>query len=596
MNQDVRILILEDSPGDAELMERELRRSHLKFSAKRVDTRNDFVRQLTDFAPDLILADYTLPQFDGMRALQLSQETTPLIPVIIVTGSLSEEIAVECMKTGAADYVLKDALVRLGPAVKSALQKKQVQEAKARAENALRRSARQYRLLAENVADGIGIIQKKRLVFVNDALTTILGQPAGQLLGTNPVKLFHKDDQARFSVVFEQRVQHRFHNERQTVCIPGKGREIWIEERHSLIEWEGRPAIIMAVRDITERKLHEMAMEQENARLEKVTTTLGSTVKDRYKLGSLVGKSPAMQEVYENILKAAASEANVFIYGESGTGKDVVAQTIHKLSNRHAQRCVAVNCGAIPDGLFERELFGHQKGAFTGAHKDKQGFFGAAHNGSLFLDEVAELSLNMQVKLLRALENGEYTPIGDTTPRKADARIIAATNKTLEEMVQQGLLREDFFYRIHVITITVPPLRDRKEDILLLVEHFLTMFGSAKTPSDIPGDLIEMLLQYDWPGNVRELQNVLQRYLAGQSVKLGAIRHQQTAQNRAVVEVELNQTAPLLSDALEQLEKELILRTLRQHHGHRSKTAAALGIPRRSLFRKMQQYGLNFPI
>jgi transcriptional regulator with PAS, ATPase and Fis domain len=272
----------------------------------------------------------------------------------------------------------------------------------------------------------------------------------------------------------------------------------------------------MTVRDITERKRREIVMEQEKKCLQKEITTLKTTIKDRYRFGDIIGKSAVMQVVYEQILKAVATDANVFIDGESGTGKELIARTIHKVSKRREQRFVPVNCGAIPESLFESEFFGHRKGSFTGAFRDKQGFFGAAHKGTLFLDELGELTPSMQVKLLRVLDDREYMPVGDTVVKKVDVRIIAATNRNLEDLRKRGLIREDFFFRIHVFTITAPPLRERKEDIPLLVDHFLSRYSSGEPLPTIPGEIMEILYNYDWPGNVREFQNALQRYLSGQ--------------------------------------------------------------------------------
>jgi transcriptional regulator with PAS, ATPase and Fis domain len=280
----------------------------------------------------------------------------------------------------------------------------------------------------------------------------------------------------------------------------------------------------------------------------------------------------------------------VVIYGESGTGKELVAQTIHRLSDRRDQRFVAVNCGAIPENLFESEFFGHRKGAFTGATRDKAGFFDVAHKGTLFLDEVGELSPTMQVKLLRALESREYIPLGDQTPKHADVRIVAATNRNLAEDVRTGGIRQDFFYRINVVAITLPPLRERREDIPLLIDHVLESYKTGTTPVTLPATILAALYRYDWPGNIRELQNVLQRYLT-----LGRLDFADSVEpvaGDALVEVESEPHGAGLQDALDAVEKRLILNTLEAHQWHRGHTAAALGVTRRSLQRKMHKHGL----
>jgi len=595
MDKELRILILEDLPTDAELMERELRKSNLAFSSKRVETRKDFLQQLIDFAPDLILADYTLPQFDGVTALRSAQEITPLTPVIIVTGSLNEEIAVDCMKTGAADYVLKESLARLGPAVKNALKEKQNQEEKRRAEEALRRSEQQYRLLVESVADGIGIVQQRKFVFVNDTLASMFGFTPAQLVGKSPVDFFHHDYKALLRKTYTQLEQEITEPRSWPIlqCIVTRdNREVWMEGYQGVITWEGKPAILIDIRDITKRRLRELAIREERDTLRQENVTLRASIKERYRFGDIVGKSQVMQEVYELTLKASASEKDVLITGESGTGKELIAHTIHQLSTHQGEAFVPVNCGAVPESLFEREFFGHRKGAFTGADRDKQGFFDAAHKGTLFLDEVGELSLTMQVKLLRAIESGEYTPIGETAPKKADIRIIAATNSDLAEQVEKGMMREDFFYRIHVIVMVVPPLRERREDIPLLIDHFVQQYGNSKKLPPISGRVLETLYNYDWPGNIRQLQNVLYRYLTVGRLDFTGPRSAESVDRGTDSDAEFDQEDLTLREAVEHFEKRFIAGMLERHRWNRTKTAGKLDIEPRTLRRKIKKYRL----
>ena len=220
-----------------------------------------------------------------------------------------------------------------------------------------------------------------------------------------------------------------------------------------------------------------------------------------------------MQQVYELILQAAATDVNVILYGESGTGKELVSKAIHEASDRKEQIFFPVNLGALPENLIESEFFGHKKGAFTGATLDKLGYLDLTDQGTLFLDELGEIDLNTQAKLLRALEGGGFTPVGGTTVKQSDVRIIAATNRDLLEQVREGLVREDFFYRVHVLPISLPSLRERKEDIPLLVDHFLKRYEYQEKGPPITGHVLESMMAYDWPGNVRELQNTLHRYV-----------------------------------------------------------------------------------
>ena len=313
-------------------------------------------------------------------------------------------------------------------------------------------------------------------------------------------------------------------------------------------------------------------------------------MKDRFRFGNIVGKSRAMQEVYDFILRASASDAGVVIEGESGVGKEIVARTIHEMSDRRDKQFVPINCGALPETLFESELFGHKKGAFTGAYIDKPGLFDHAFGGTLFLDEVGELSLNMQVKLLRAIEGSGYIPLGSNTVKQSDVRIIATSNKNLNEMVKKRLMREDFFYRINIISITLPPLRNRKEDIPLLVDHFLQLYPDEKKATAVPGKIMAALYNYDWPGNVRELQNVLQRYLTMKRLDfIGLNLKNQPDEPENEPAIDFNRENINLRTAVGSLEKALILKALNQTNWNRSKAAEILGISRRALFRKTQK-------
>ncbi|MCP4400507.1 MAG: sigma-54-dependent Fis family transcriptional regulator, partial [bacterium] len=315
-----------------------------------------------------------------------------------------------------------------------------------------------------------------------------------------------------------------------------------------------------------------------------------TTIKDRYKFGEIIGKSQVMQEIYELVASASASDAHVTISGESGTGKELIAHTIHQLSERCKQAFVPVNCGAIPESLFESEFFGYRKGAFTGADRNKAGLFDQAHHGTLFLDEVGELSPLLQVKLLRAIDCGEYMPLGSNTAKKVDVRIVTATNRNLEEQVEKKLMREDFFYRIQVISIEVPSLRERKEDIPLLIDHVLKQYNTGGDHPALPGKIAEVLYTYDWPGNIRQLQNVLQRYL---TVKRLDFLGPGSTMPAEVDDSEVMQQSLTLQDAIETFEKQFLMKTLERHHWQKAKAATTLGIERRTLYRKIKKFGLD---
>jgi len=343
---------------------------------------------------------------------------------------------------------------------------------------------------------------------------------------------------------------------------------------------------VVSFTDITSRKKAENNLMESSAKLQTENMILRSSMKERYRFGNIIGKCQVMQDMYESIVNAAETDANVVLYGESGTGKEIVAREIHQMSNRKNRRFVAVNCGAIPENIIESEFFGYKKGAFTGAYADKQGFLDYADGGTLFLDEVGEINLTMQVKLLRVIDSGEYIPLGSNASRTTDVRIIAATNRNLQDLIKEGLIREDFFYRIHIIPIHLPPLRERKEDIPLLIDHFMKIHGGDAT--HVERIQTDRFLDHDWPGNVRELQNVVHRYISMKKLDFGAMPAKQKDFKAPDVPDGMG-----LSAMLDACEKEIIRKTLDECRWHRGKVAEVLGINRKTLFTKILKYGLG---
>jgi len=342
------------------------------------------------------------------------------------------------------------------------------------------------------------------------------------------------------------------------------------------------------ITDINKRKEMEEALRDSEAHLREENIRLRGTLDDHHKFGDIVGKSAAMQEVFELMLMAASAETNMIIYGESGTGKELVARAIHDISTRQDGPFIPVNCGAIPENLLESEFFGHKKGAFTSADRDKKGFLCEADGGSLFLDEIGEIRPELQVKLLRAIEGGGYTPVGSNETLASGFRIIAATNRNLHDLIKKGEMRSDFFYRIHVIPIHLPPLRDRKEDIPLLVAHFLKAYDSKMRPP-VTASVIETLTNYDWPGNVRELQNVMYRFVTLKRLDLvgdPAIPLEASAMS-------VDRTSTSLPEAVAVFEKRHISAALAEHRWNRTRTAKSLQIGLRTLQRKMNIYKIR---
>jgi two-component system NtrC family response regulator/two-component system response regulator AtoC len=305
---------------------------------------------------------------------------------------------------------------------------------------------------------------------------------------------------------------------------------------------------------------------------------------------NLVGETPEMRAVKSLIARVAPTDSTVLIEGESGTGKEIVANAIHQNSDRSNNTFVVINCGAVPESLLESELFGHEKGAFTGAVRRKSGLFEIADSGTLFIDEVSEMSPGMQVKLLRVLETGRFRRVGDIKELEVDVRVICATNKMLEEETAKGRFREDLFYRINVMKIMLPPLRDRKEDIPLLVDHFMR---SSRRPNAhkirVAGEVLKAFESYHWPGNVRELSNVIERATILANNNLITVREIPLLDTKA--EKAPGELPATLS--LSEVEKRHIQLVLDSAGGNKTKTAQILGVSRPKLYRKMQKYNIT---
>jgi two-component system nitrogen regulation response regulator NtrX len=327
-------------------------------------------------------------------------------------------------------------------------------------------------------------------------------------------------------------------------------------------------------------------------RLEAENRALRATVDRRL---TMIGESYAMAQLREQIAMAAPTKGRVLIYGENGTGKELVARNIHLLSRKRGGPFVEVNCAAIPEELIESELFGHMKGAFTGATADRRGKFEAADGGTLFLDEIADMSLKTQAKVLRALQEEVVEPVGGTATVKVDVRVIAATNKDLPTEIRAGRFREDLYFRLNVIPIFVPPLRDRDGDIPLLAEHFMAELAReyGRRPKRLDAGAATGLRSYRWPGNVRELRNVIERLMIMVPGEVIALSDLAFLDGGAIATAEQpGAPAQTLHDARERFERDYILRALAAQNGNISRTADALGVERSNLYRKMKAFGI----
>jgi len=347
-----------------------------------------------------------------------------------------------------------------------------------------------------------------------------------------------------------------------------------------------KPFKIDEVRNIVKEALLKRRLRLENLHLK-------SLLKESQGLPLIVGKSESIQSVLETVRQIASSDTNVLILGESGTGKELVAKTVHYMSPRHEKRFVAFNCGSFTEELMASELFGFEKGAFTGATKDKAGLLQVASGGTVFLDEIGDMPLTMQIKLLRVIQEGEFLRVGGVDPIPVDIRFIAATHRDLKKDIEDGRFRHDLFYRLNVITLFLPPLSERKEDIPLLAHHFLKQKSQAmkKEISEIDREAIDLLCQYGWPGNIREIENVIERAVALENGP--SIRADDLPDHIRNLSIEIYRKSSSGIPTLEEQEKHYIEWMLERCGGNKAKAARIMGIDRVSLWRKLKRYGIK---
>ena len=469
-----------------------------------------------------------------------------------------------------------------------------------RSEEALRESEEQYRNLVEMANDGIIIVQDDLVKYINPRFTEIFGFGADQNGQIFFKELIHPDE---LRVTLEY---YRHHLEGKDIpamyesaLVHQQGQKIPVEFNVGIVPWQGRPAFIFEIRDITERKRSEEELRQAlrevedlKDRLEKENVYLKDEIKLTHNFENLISQNASFLRMLGKVEQVASTDATVLILGETGTGKELIARAIHNISARHDRPLVKVNCAALPENLIESELFGHEKGAFTGALTRKVGRFELADGGTIFLDEIGDLPPGLQVKLLRVLQDGEFERLGNPHTFKVNVRVIAATNRDLDVALESGGFREDLFYRLNVFPIRVPPLRERKDDIPLLVQHFVERCGArvGKKIHVIPQRVLDQLEAYRWPGNVRELEHVIERAMIlsqGEVLELGdsLVRREPALQ-------------PAGSQKIEEVEREHIQRVLEETgwrvSGERG-AAKVLGMNPQTLFSRMKKLRIRRP-
>ena len=447
--------------------------------------------------------------------------------------------------------------------------------------------ARSYKLLIEknklegilnSITDGVFTIDSEwRITSFNNAAEHITGYPVEEAIGKNCGKLLRGSHCEHVCPMRKTIESGKPTFNEKVEIITKDGTKVPISVNTALL-YDSDGEVIGAVetfRDLT--SVHQLT----------------EALEGRYNFDNIIGKSRAMQEIYDLLQNVVESDATVLIQGESGTGKELVARAIHFNSARRNKPFVAVNCSALVETLLESELFGHEKGAFTGAIKSRAGRFELANGGTLFLDEVGDMSPNLQAKLLRVLDEQKFERVGGTKPIRVNVRIISATNKDLLNAISDGTFREDLYYRLNVVPIMLPPLRERSEDIPILIEHFITHFNrkTGKQIRTIASEALDVLISYHWPGNIRELENAMEQAFVrcqGEVIKLEHLPPLIRDSLKRSTKVEFKES----QNPFEEAEKQMLIQVLQKVSGSRIKAARLLGVSKATLWRKMKKYGM----
>ena len=436
--------------------------------------------------------------------------------------------------------------------------------------------------ILESISDGVFTVDHAwQITSFNRAAEIITGVPRGEAVGRRCAEVFRASMCETACALRETMATGEPVIDRSAFIIDADGRRIPISVSTALLR-DAAGRVVGGVETFRDLSLVE---------------ELRRELEGRFELGDLVSRSPAMRRIFDLLPQAAASESTVLVQGETGTGKELIARALHDFSPRAAGPFVPVNCGALPDTLLESELFGYKAGAFTGATRDKPGRFAAAAGGTIFLDEIGDVSPALQSRLLRVLEERTFEPLGSNETVRADVRVVAATHRDLAAMVDEGTFRRDLYYRIHVIRLRVPPLRERLEDVPLLVDHFITRFNRAqgKAVSGVSREALTVLMAHDYPGNVRELENIIERAFVLCAEGEIDRRHlpedlvPRTADRSAVEE------GADLAATVRAAEARSILDALQRHHFNRLAAARDLGMHKSTLFRKIKALGLSLP-
>ncbi len=435
------------------------------------------------------------------------------------------------------------------------------------------KNGKEYNIILDSIADGVFTIDMDfRITSINRAGAEILGISREEAVGKYCFEIFHANI-CEHSCALKETMKTGENIINKTIYIVNSGGDrVPISVSTALLKNKKGEVIggVETFRDITDIE------------------TLRKEIESKYSFNDIISKNKTMQELFSILPDIAQSDSSVLIEGPTGTGKELIARAIHSQSGRVKKPFIAVNCAAVPDNLLESELFGYKAGAFTDAKKDKPGRIALAESGSLFLDEIGELSSAIQVKLLRFLQEKEYEPLGATGTVKANVRIIAATNKDLRAGMSNGSFRDDLYYRLNVINIKLQPLSGRREDIPLLISHFVKKYNALKSKhiEGVSDEVMNVLMEYDYPGNIRELENIIEHaFVLCRDVYIGINHLPQHLRGEKISDVS--------KMTLSEIERVYIIAALEKHGGHRSKAAAELGIDASTLWRKMKQYKIS---
>ena len=445
----------------------------------------------------------------------------------------------------------------------------------------VRHDDRRLKIILDNLDLGVLTVDRGgHITFFNNRAETITGFNRGDVLGKSCSMIFGKTASQDLLLLNETIADGRARSTTEGEIKTREGQAIPMRANYMALKNEdGR--IVGGLATVADLSLKYQ---------------FNSEIKGRYTFYDMVGKDPAIQKIFEIVPVVASSDATILIEGPTGTGKDVLAKVIHNASQRSKKPLVKVNCAALPDNLLESEMFGYVKGAFTGAEKDKPGRFQEADGGTIFLDEIGDLPLSLQAKLLRVLEDKEFYPLGSRKTTKVDVRIISATNQNLQQLVAEKRFREDLFYRLNVMRLDLPPLKDRRGDIPLLISHILKRLCATRDTmvEKFSNDAMEVLLNYDYPGNVRELENIIEHALIVCQDKIIERIHLPLSLQDGISSPLPEEEKRPFDREIEFSEKTLILDTLRKYNWNKGKTASALDINRTTLWRKIKKYNISY--